>query len=144
LDGQELQKIAGDRGVELPGTDLERRLGPDWEVYKVRGKVFMLMTDMPGHPVVILKADPDDAEALREQHADITPGYHMNKRHWITVQGGDSIDEKLVKDLVLDSYRLVIAGLPKSEQPADPGTGDLRPWVHRRPRRFSAGGKALD
>jgi predicted DNA-binding protein (MmcQ/YjbR family) len=120
LDGQELQKIAGDCTVELPGADLERRFGPDWEVYKVRGKVFMLMTDMPGHPVVILKADPDDAAALREQYADITPGYHMNKRHWITVEGGGTIDEKLVKELVIDSYRLVVGGLPKSEQPVDP------------------------
>jgi predicted DNA-binding protein (MmcQ/YjbR family) len=122
VDGQELQKIAGDCTTELPGTGLERRIGPDWELYKVRGRVFMLMTDMPGHPVVILKADPADAEALREQHPDITPGYHMNKRHWITVEGGGTIDEKLVQGLVLDSYRLVVAGLAKSEQPVDPGT----------------------
>ncbi|SNT62294.1 Predicted DNA-binding protein, MmcQ/YjbR family [Streptosporangium subroseum] len=122
LNGQELQKIAGDCTVELPGADLERRVGPDWHLYKVCGKVFMLMTDMPGRPVVILKADPDDAAALREQYADITPGYHMNKRHWITLEGGGTIDEKLVKDLVIDSYRLVIGGLPKSEQPVDPRT----------------------
>jgi predicted DNA-binding protein (MmcQ/YjbR family) len=122
LDGQELQKIAGDCTVELPGTDLEHRFDPDWELYKVHGKVFMLMTDMPGRPVVILKADPDDAAALREQYADITPGYHMNKRHWITMEGGGAIDEKLVKELVIDSYRLVVGGLPKSKQPVDPHT----------------------
>jgi predicted DNA-binding protein (MmcQ/YjbR family) len=80
----------------------------------------MLMTDMPGRPVVILKADPDDATALREQYADITPGYHMNKRHWITMDGGDTIDEKLVQELVTDSYRLVVGGLPKAKQPVDP------------------------
>ncbi|GAA3353014.1 hypothetical protein GCM10017744_004470 [Streptomyces antimycoticus] len=73
LDGQELQKIAGDYAVGLPGTDLEHRLSPDWRLYKVRGKVFMLMTEMPGRPVAILKADPDDAAALREQYADVTP-----------------------------------------------------------------------
>ncbi|MBF8188891.1 MmcQ/YjbR family DNA-binding protein [Nonomuraea sp. K274] len=122
MDGQELQKIAGDCGVGLPGADLEHRSGPDWHLYKVRGKVFMLMTDMPGHPVVILKADPDDAAALRKQYADITPGYHMNKRHWITVEGGGTIDEKLVKELLIDSYRLVVAGLPQSEQPVNPRT----------------------
>ncbi|MFI7136155.1 MmcQ/YjbR family DNA-binding protein [Nonomuraea sp. NPDC050153] len=122
MDGQELQKIAGDCTVGLPGAHLEHRFGSDWKVYKVRGKVFMLMTDMPGHPVVILKADPDDAAALREQYADITLGYHMNKKHWITVEGGDAIDEKLVKELVIDSYRLVVGGLPKSEQPVDPRT----------------------
>ncbi|MFJ4846576.1 MULTISPECIES: MmcQ/YjbR family DNA-binding protein [unclassified Streptomyces] len=65
LDGQQLQKIARDVTAELPGTDQEHRLDPDWELHKVGGKVFMLMTDMPGRPVLILKADPDDATALR-------------------------------------------------------------------------------
>ncbi|MEV0186080.1 MmcQ/YjbR family DNA-binding protein [Streptomyces sp. NPDC050625] len=122
MDGLELQKIAHDSTAELPGTDLEHRSDPNWELHKVRGKVFMLMTDMPGRPVVILKADPDDAAALRVQYADITPGYHMNKRHWITLEGGGTIDEKLVKELVIDSYRLVVGGLPKSERPVDPHT----------------------
>ena len=126
MDGQELQIIAGARAAELPGAEVEYRVHPDWEVYKVRGKVFMLMTSMPGHPVVILKADPDDAAVLREQHAQITPGYHMDKRHWITVAGGDTIDEKLVKELVIDSYRLVVGGLPKSKQPMDPRTYEHR------------------
>jgi predicted DNA-binding protein (MmcQ/YjbR family) len=115
VDGPELQKIAGDCAAALPGADVEQR--PDWQTYKVRGKVFMLMTAMPGHPVVILKADPDDAAALREQHPDITPGYHMNKKHWITAAGGGAIDEKLVRELVADSYRLVVDGLPRSERP---------------------------
>ena len=57
----------------LEGAGLEHRLDPSWDLYKVRGKVFMLMTDLPGRPVVILKADPDSAVALREQYADITP-----------------------------------------------------------------------
>ncbi|MFJ4986603.1 MmcQ/YjbR family DNA-binding protein [Streptomyces sp. NPDC088732] len=122
MDGEELQKIARDVTAELPGTDQEHRLDPDWELHKVAGKVFMLMTDMPGRPVLILKADPDDATALRKRYPDITPGYHMNKTHWITVQGGDTIDDKLVEELVTDSYRLVVAGLPKSRRPADPHT----------------------
>jgi predicted DNA-binding protein (MmcQ/YjbR family) len=56
---------------------------------------------------VVLKADPDNAVVLREQYADITPGYHMNKKHWITVQGGGTVDENLVKQLVTASYQLV-------------------------------------
>ncbi|TCC49116.1 MmcQ/YjbR family DNA-binding protein [Kribbella capetownensis] len=112
-----MQKIAGDFTANLPGADLEHRLDPDWDLYKVSGKVFMLMTDLPGRPVVVLKADPDNAAALREQHADITPGYHMNKKHWITLEGGGTVDEKLVKQLVTDSYRLVADALPKSKQP---------------------------
>lgn len=107
LETQELQKLADHVAVNLPGADLEHRLDPNWDLYKVNGKVFMLMTDLPGRPVVVLKADPDNAVALREQYADITPGYHMNKKHWITVQGGGTVDENLVKQLVTDSYQLV-------------------------------------
>jgi predicted DNA-binding protein (MmcQ/YjbR family) len=124
MDGQKLQQIAGDCAADLPDTDLERRSAPDWDLYKVRGKVFMLMTELPGHPVVILKSDPDHAAALREQHSDITPGYHMDKKHWITVEGGGTVDEELVKELVLDSYRLVVEGLPRSRRPAVPDTRD--------------------
>ncbi|TDW84393.1 putative DNA-binding protein (MmcQ/YjbR family) [Kribbella pratensis] len=112
MDTLELQGIANDLAVNLPGADVEHRLDPNWDLYKVRGKVFMLMTDLPGRPVMILKADPDKAVALRGQYADITPGYHMNKKHWITVEGGDTVDEKLVKQLVTDSYQLVAGERP--------------------------------
>jgi predicted DNA-binding protein (MmcQ/YjbR family) len=120
VDGETLQRTAADCADGLPGVGLEHPFGPEWEVYKVRDKVFMLMTDVPGRPVVILKADPADAAALRAQYADITPGYHMNKKHWITLESGNTFDEKLVRELVTESYRLVVGRLPKSRQPVDP------------------------
>jgi predicted DNA-binding protein (MmcQ/YjbR family) len=107
LETQELQKLADHVAVNLPDAELEHRLDPNWDLYKVHGKVFMLMTDLPGRPVVVLKADPANAVALREQYADITPGYHMSKKHWITVDGGGAVDETLVRQLVIDSYQLV-------------------------------------
>ncbi|WP_312892749.1 MmcQ/YjbR family DNA-binding protein [Allostreptomyces psammosilenae] len=120
MDGEALQEAARRHAEGLPAATLEHPFGPDWEVFKVRGKVFMLMTSVPGTPVVILKSEPGEAEALREAHADITPGYHMNKRHWITLAPGDSIDEELVEELVTDSYRLVVGNLRRSDQPVDP------------------------
>ncbi|MFF9040610.1 MmcQ/YjbR family DNA-binding protein [Streptomyces sp. NPDC014892] len=122
MNGMTLHRTAADRAEELPGSSLEHPFGPDWEVFKVRGKVFMLMTEVPGRPVVILKSDPGEAHALREENEEITPGYHMNKKHWITLEGGDGIDTGLVKELVTESYRLVVGHLPKSEQPVDPRT----------------------
>jgi predicted DNA-binding protein (MmcQ/YjbR family) len=107
MDAHHLQKVASEYATELPEITFEHRVAPNWDVYKVGGKVFMLMTDLPGHPVVIVKADPDDAVALRERYAEITPGYHMDKKHWITASGGPGLDEDLVKELVADSYRLV-------------------------------------
>ncbi|MER5730232.1 MmcQ/YjbR family DNA-binding protein [Streptomyces sp. NPDC002138] len=147
--GTTLHKTAADRAQELPGARLEHPFGDDWEVFKVRGKVFMLMTEVPGGPVVILKADPGEAHALREQYSHITPGYHMNKKHWITLEGGDGVgpeggvgpedgvdtedgvDEELVDELVTDSYRLVVARLPRAERPVDPHTYGSRTWAAR-------------
>ncbi|MFJ9909144.1 MmcQ/YjbR family DNA-binding protein [Streptomyces sp. NPDC101152] len=122
MNGPTLQKTAVDCADELPGAQLEHPFGPDWEVFKVRGKVFMLMTEVPGRPVVILKADPGEARALREQNRHITPGYHMNKKHWITLEGGEGVHKELVSELVTDSYLLVVARLPKAVQPVDPQT----------------------
>jgi hypothetical protein len=75
---------------------------------------------MPGEPVVILKADPTDAEAHRAAHASISPGYHMNKKHWITVRAGADVEPVLVDNLVTESYLLVVAGLPKQSVPSIP------------------------
>ncbi|MFC7877544.1 MmcQ/YjbR family DNA-binding protein [Isoptericola sp. NPDC057391] len=122
MQGEELQKYARERADELPGSGLEHPFGPDWDVFKVRDKVFMLMTDVTGEPIVILKADPEDARALREAHDDITPGYHMNKRHWITLRPGGSIQRDLVEDLVTESYLLVVENLPRGRRPVAPAT----------------------
>ncbi|MFI1507984.1 MmcQ/YjbR family DNA-binding protein [Streptomyces sp. NPDC020597] len=131
MNGLALHKTAADCAEELPGAELGHPFGLDWEVFKVRGKVFMLMTEVPGRPVVILKADPGEALALREQYSHITAGYHMNKKHWITLEGGEGVDRKLVDELVTDSYRLVVARLPRAEQPVDPHTYGTAPEADR-------------
>jgi predicted DNA-binding protein (MmcQ/YjbR family) len=122
MNGEELQEHARARVQELPGADLEHPFGPGWEVFKVREKVFMLMTDVTGEPIVILKTDPEDSKALQEQHDDITPGYHMNKKHWITLHPSDDLQTQLIADLVTDSYLLVVENLPYAKRPVDPAT----------------------
>jgi predicted DNA-binding protein (MmcQ/YjbR family) len=113
-----LQERSATRAEKLPGAERTNQSTGDWELWKVGGKVFMLQTAMPGEPVVILKADPTDAVSLREAHVEVTPGYHMNKKHWITLHPG--IDTGLVDDLVTDSYLLVVGGLPRRQRPVDP------------------------
>lgn len=127
MDGDTLQQQARDRVEELPGAELVYPFGPDWEVFKVRGKVFMLMTDVIGEPIVIVKADPEDSKTLRENHRDITPGFHMNKKHWITLNPGETLQKNLVEDLVTESYLLVVENLPRAKRPVDPEIfGDRR------------------
>jgi len=115
-----LQHTAREVAEQLPAITQGHPFGPDHEVFKVRGKMFMLLTDAPGEPVVVLKADPEESEAMPQAHDGITPGYHMNKKHWITLEPGGPLDEEMVRELASESYRLVVAGLPRAEQPVDP------------------------
>jgi predicted DNA-binding protein (MmcQ/YjbR family) len=122
MHGSELQERATRRADELPGAELTHPFGEEWDVHKVRGKVFMLQTGATGEPIVTLKARPDDSRRLREAFADVIPGYHMNKRHWISLKPGGGLDAALVDDLVTESYLLVVEGLPKHLRPVDPTT----------------------
>jgi len=82
-------------------------------VAKVGGKMFALF-DIVDQPLQInLKCLPEQAEILRELYPAVTPGYHMNKRHWNTVViDGSLADEDLI-DMIDESYRLVVLGLPQ-------------------------------
>jgi predicted DNA-binding protein (MmcQ/YjbR family) len=124
MNGEELQVHARARVQELPGADLEHPFGPGWDVYKVRDKVFMLLTDTTGEPIVILKADPGDSKALQEEHEDITPGYHMNKKHWITLHSSGELSKQLIDDLVTESYLLVVENLPRAKSPVPATFGE--------------------
>ncbi|MFJ2370942.1 MmcQ/YjbR family DNA-binding protein [Microbacterium sp. NPDC087665] len=119
MDSTELNAAAAARADELPGAERENPFGPEWDVYKVRGKVFLLLP-LDGTGRVTLKSHPDDAVALRETFPDIVPGYHMNKKHWITLTPGDSLEEGLVTELVTESYLLVVEKLPRAQRPVDP------------------------
>jgi predicted DNA-binding protein (MmcQ/YjbR family) len=62
---------------------------------------------------VNLKCEPERALELRDRHEDITPGYHMNKKHWNTVNLGGRVSNALVRELIEHSYGLVVAALPR-------------------------------
>ncbi|MFG2523573.1 MmcQ/YjbR family DNA-binding protein [Streptomyces sp. NPDC048527] len=88
---------------------------PDTSVFKVLGKLFAL-TNLDARPLTVnLKCDPEDAVRLRADHDAIVPGWHMNKRHWNTVTVAE-LPDKMVRELVEDSYDLVVAGLPRAER----------------------------
>ncbi|MFG2709229.1 MmcQ/YjbR family DNA-binding protein [Streptomyces goshikiensis] len=88
---------------------------PETSVFKVLGKVFALSA-LEAEPLKVnLKCEPELAVRLREEHAAIAPGYHMNKRHWNTVTVSE-LPDALVRELVEDSYDLVVAGLPRAER----------------------------
>jgi predicted DNA-binding protein (MmcQ/YjbR family) len=108
---------AHDFCVNLPSAELTHPFGFETAVYKVRGKVFALLPLDSDHSSITLKSPPDDAAELVREHRAIVPGYHMNKRHWITVDLEGDLPEGLVEELIETSYRSVIATLPRSRRP---------------------------
>lgn len=70
------------------------------------------LIDLELGQTINLKCDPEIALELREIHAEILPGYHMNKKHWNTVRFTGSLSETLVQQLIDTSYELVVASLP--------------------------------
>jgi predicted DNA-binding protein (MmcQ/YjbR family) len=101
----------------LPSAELTHPFGFETAVYKVRGKVFAILPLDAERPSITLKSAPADAASLVQEHAAIIPGYHMNKRHWITVALDDDLPDGLVEELIEESYRLVIMTLPKARRP---------------------------
>ncbi|MEU1850150.1 MmcQ/YjbR family DNA-binding protein [Streptomyces sp. NPDC019990] len=90
---------------------------PEISVFKVQGKLFAL-SHLDACPLKVnLKCDPDDAIRLRREHEGlIVPGWHMNKRHWNTVRADAGLPDELVRELIEDSYDLVVAGLPRADR----------------------------
>lgn len=84
-------------------------------VFKVMGKMFAL-ADVDNFESINLKCDPEKAVELREQFMGVLPGYHMNKQHWNTVLVDADVSEKMIFQLIDDSYALIVKSLTKKLQ----------------------------
>jgi len=85
-------------------------------VFKVAGKMFALAGLEHNPATVSLKCNPEKALELREEYDEITPGYHMNKMHWNSVIIDGNLSYILIRELIDDSYNLVVKGLTKKQQ----------------------------
>lgn len=99
-----------------PGTTEETPFGPQALVYKVAGRMFALLMHDRTPLAVNLKCDPQQALIIRDTFSAVTPGYHMNKKHWNTVDLEAGLDIELVQSWIDDSYDLVKSKLPKAVQ----------------------------
>ncbi|MBV9338982.1 MAG: MmcQ/YjbR family DNA-binding protein [Solirubrobacterales bacterium] len=123
--------------------------GSETSVFKVAGKMFALSALARSPLSISLKCEPALAGQLRAMHPAVLPGYHMNKRHWNTVILDGSLPDRMIHDMVEDSYDLVVSAFSASRRralgwradaegsPMDPwpgpssGSGDLEPGPPR-------------
>ena len=110
--------------LSFTGTEETFPFGPKTSVFKVGGKMFALSQLGADSLRVSVKCEPELAEALRGAHAAVIPGYHLNKRHWNTVIIDGSIPDDAIRDMIEDSYDLVVSKLPQTRRLALDWHGD--------------------
>ncbi len=102
--------------LEHGGAFEDFPFGPEHSVFKVEGKMFALSALERDPLEVSVKCEPELAVELRNSYPAIRPGYHLNKRHWNTITLDGTLPDQLVRDLIEDSYDLVVSALPKRTQ----------------------------
>jgi predicted DNA-binding protein (MmcQ/YjbR family) len=111
LDRQALRAYC----LSKPSTIEDFPFGEEVAVFKVVGKVFALIP-VEGGVQISLKCDPNLAIALRETYPTVKPGWHLNKRHWNTVEIDDSLPDEEVIEMIDHSYDQVVKGLTKADR----------------------------
>jgi predicted DNA-binding protein (MmcQ/YjbR family) len=102
-----------DNCLALPGATEDTPFDLDTLVFKVGGKIFAL-TSISTFSSVNLKCEPEFAVQLREEFDYVLPGFHMNKKHWNTVQIGTGVTVAQLREWTRHSYELVRASLPRA------------------------------
>lgn len=103
---------------KLPESELDYPFGPEVSVFKVKQKMFALVSNHRDRPSINLKCDPQEALELRDIFDDVIAGYHMNKRHWNTVFiDGDVPDGEIFRQIDA-SFGLVVKKLPLAQRKA--------------------------
>ena len=99
-----------------PGDRRDMPFGSEVLVFKVLHKMFALLAWQEDPLTITLKVEPVEALILRQQYSAVRPGYHMNKQHWNTVTLDGSIPEEALKQMIDDSYNLVVRGMTRADQ----------------------------
>jgi predicted DNA-binding protein (MmcQ/YjbR family) len=91
----------------MPGSYLDYPFGEGTAVYKSGEKMFALIDETKQPLSISLKCDPELARLLVERYESVMPGYHLNKKHWVTIVPSGQLTPQEIKDLILHSYSLI-------------------------------------
>lgn len=111
-----LHQLAASQALKLPEVTVSQPFGEGCDVYKIMDKVFLLAFHLQAKAAINLKVEPDHGHMLKDIYPYIRSGWHMNKRHWVSIYDESELDEELLKDLISNSYNLVVSKLKKAEQ----------------------------
>ena len=100
--------------LSLPKAVEDHPFGDTPDVYRVEGSIFALLMPDSDHPRISLKCDPELALVLRAQYESVIPGYHLNKKHWNTVDLAGSVPDDELRDMIRHSYDRVVSKMPKA------------------------------
>jgi len=115
-----MSSVTRDRVLELcsrlPGAVEDYPFGDDVAVFKIGNKMFALVALAGAPGSVSLKCDPEWALELRSRYAAVRPGYHLNKRHWNTVELDGTVKPAELREMIDHSYELVVSSLSRSQR----------------------------
>src|ERR1700686_5357900 len=102
--------------LEKKSTKESFPFGESTLVFKVSGKIFLLMS-LDNLPLQFnVKCDPEKAEELREEYSSVIPAFHMNKKHWNTIILNGQLTAKQIWEMIDESYALVVRSFPLKER----------------------------
>ncbi|MDI9707276.1 MmcQ/YjbR family DNA-binding protein [Acinetobacter baumannii] len=116
MNGVQLHQLAIEAARNLPFSEQTHPFGPEYEVFKILEKMFMLTVEVSGIKMINVKCDPYKSQEYQELYPFIIPGYHMNKKHWISIKPHKNLTSVFLWDLIRDSYDLVVKKLPLKDQ----------------------------
>ncbi|EHU3348287.1 MmcQ/YjbR family DNA-binding protein [Acinetobacter baumannii] len=116
MNGEQLHQLAIEAARNLPFSEQTHPFGPEYEVFKILEKMFMLTVEVAGVKMINVKCDPYKSQEYQELYSFIIPGYHMNKKHWISIKPHKNLTSDFLRDLIRDSYALVVKKLPLKDQ----------------------------
>jgi predicted DNA-binding protein (MmcQ/YjbR family) len=124
LSAEEIRELC----LSLPETEEGFPFGVETLVFKVKGKIFLLMSLDTETLQFNVKCEPQRALDYREHHPDVQPGYHMNKTHWNTIRVNGSLSKTLLVEMINHSYALVSGKIKRktSKTPVKKGGGKAK------------------
>jgi predicted DNA-binding protein (MmcQ/YjbR family) len=102
--------------LSMPGAEKDFKVEWGWVRYMIRGKLYAAIVRDMDPPLLTLKLEPAKGEFYRGQYPVVIPGYYMNKVHWNSVRLDGTVPEDLLREMMDESYRLVLTTLPKKVQ----------------------------